>query len=46
MKIKWNYTNQIVNNLLKISRAKALFIEEKIKKDSHERNVLLDKKNG
>ena len=42
MKIRWNYTNRIVNDLLKINRAKEVvellelpvFIEEEIKKES------------
>ena len=37
LNLKWNYTNKIVNDLLKINIAKEV-IENK--KDSHERNVL------
>lgn len=47
MKIKWNYTNKIVNDLLKINQAKEvvdlleipLSIEEEIKKESIVRRV-------
>ena len=47
MKIRWNYTNRIVNDLLKINRAKEVvellelpvFIEEEIKKESIAKRV-------
>ena len=47
MNIKWNYTNKLVNDLLKINKAKEIvdllelpvFIEEEIKKDSLAKRV-------
>ena len=47
MNIKWNYTNKLVNDLLKINKAKEIvdllelpvFIEEEIKQDSLAKRV-------